>query len=130
MAPKVPSKKPVKTVEKPIEKIIAKKSKDKKKKKNYHNFSIYIYKILKQTSENKMGISRSSMMIMNNFVYDMMEKIANEAGRLAAFSKKHTLTSREVQTAIKLLIPGELAKHANIEALKAITMYHNSRDKQ
>lgn len=44
---------------------------------------------LRQVSENEKGISR-----FNNFVGDTMEKIANKAGRLTAFTKKHT--SREI----------------------------------
>ncbi|XP_049870877.1 histone H2B.1-like [Pectinophora gossypiella] len=127
MAPKVP-KKPLKSMEKPIEKPISKSKK--MKKKTFTNFSIYLYKLLRQVTQNKIGISRKSMLIMNNFVYDMLEKIASEAGRLVAHSKRNTLSSREIQSAIKLLVPGELAKHANMDALKAVTMYHNSQENE
>ncbi|KAI5635075.1 core histone h2A/H2B/H3/H4 domain-containing protein [Phthorimaea operculella] len=127
MAPSSSAKKPPKALMKPIEKPISKSKKI--KKKNYQNFSIYLYKLLRQVTQDKMGISRKSMLIMNNFVYDMMEKLASEAGKLVSISKKNTLSSREVQTAVKLIIPGELAKHANMDALKAVTMYHNSQEK-
>ncbi|KAJ2939299.1 hypothetical protein O0L34_g13395 [Tuta absoluta] len=127
MAPSSSAKKPPKALPKPIEKPISKSKKI--KKKNYQNFSIYLYKLLRQVTQDKMGISRKSMLIMNNFVYDMMEKLASEAGKLVSISKKNTLSSREVQTAVKLIIPGELAKHANMDALKAVTMYHNSQEK-
>ena len=42
-----------------------------------------------------------------------------EAVRLARYNKKSTLTSREIQTAVRLLLPGELAKHAVSEGTKA-----------
>merc|ERR1712242_321377 len=49
---------------------------------------------------------------MNSFIYDIFEKIAGESSKLVRYNKKHTLSSREVQTAVRLLLPGELAKHA------------------
>ncbi|CAK1593463.1 unnamed protein product [Parnassius mnemosyne] len=128
MAPVKQPKKALKSMEKPLEKPISKRKK--MKKKNYQSFSIYIYKLLKTVAKENMGISQKSMLIMNNFVNDMLERIAEEAARLMLHSKKTTLSSREIQSAIKLLVPGELAKHANIEGLKAVTTYMNSRTKE
>ncbi|KAJ8707030.1 hypothetical protein PYW08_011164 [Mythimna loreyi] len=99
------------------------------KKKNYQSFSIYLYKLLRMVAPENMGISRKSMLIMNNFLNDMLEKIAVEAGRLATHTKKSTLGSREIQAAVKLVIPGELSTHANIEAVKAINMFHKSHER-
>lgn len=127
MAPAKVPKKPAKSLEKAIEKPISKSKK--LKKKNYLGFAVYIYKLLKTVAKEPMRISRTSMLIMNSFVNDTLEKIAVEAGRLVAHSKKSTMGSREIQSAIRLLIPGELATHANIEATKAISMYYKSRDK-
>ena len=47
-------------------------------------------------------------------------------GRLCKLTKKHTLTSREIQTAIRLVFPGELAKHAVSEGTKAVTKFSNA----
>ncbi|KAJ8023356.1 Histone H2B [Holothuria leucospilota] len=58
---------------------------------------------------------------MNSFVNDIFERIAAEASRLAHYNRKSTITSREVQTAVRLLLPGELAKHAVSEGTKAVT---------
>merc|ERR1712226_944687 len=44
----------------------------------------------------------------------------SEAARLVRYNKRHTLSSREVQTAVRLLLPGELAKHAVVEGTKAV----------
>merc|ERR1719222_872607 len=49
---------------------------------------------------------------MNSFVNDLFERIAAEASKLAHYNKRSTITSREIQTAVRLLLPGELAKHA------------------
>jgi len=52
------------------------------------------------------------MSIMNSFVRDIFERLATESGRLVRINKKQTISSREIQTAVRLLLPGELAKHA------------------
>ncbi|KAJ8349754.1 hypothetical protein SKAU_G00248840 [Synaphobranchus kaupii] len=61
------------------------------------------------------------MGIMNSFVNDIFERIAGECSRLAHYNKRSTITSRENQTAVRLLPPGELAKHAVSEGTKAVT---------
>ncbi|XP_005403481.1 PREDICTED: histone H2B.v1-like [Chinchilla lanigera] len=67
-----------------------------------------------------------AMGIMNSFVNDIFERIAGEASRLAHYNKRSTITSREIQTAVRLLLPGELAKHAVSEGTKAVTKYTSS----
>ena len=52
---------------------------------------------------------------------DIFERIAAESGRLARYNKRQTISSREIQTAVRLLLPGELAKHAVSEGTKAVT---------
>ena len=99
---------------------------DKKlKKKRTETFSVYIYRVLKQVHP-ETGISKRSMHIMNSFINDIFEKIALEASKLVRYNKKHTLSSREVQTAVRLLLPGELAKHAVSEGTKAVTKYSSA----
>ena len=73
------------------------------------------------------GISTRAMSIMNSFVNDLFERIAAEASRLAHYSKRSTITSREVQTADFPLLPGKLAKHAVSEGKKAVTKYTRSK---
>ena len=63
------------------------------------------------------------MGIMNSFVNDIFERIASEASSLARYNKRSTITSREMQTAVRLLLPGELAKHAMSQGTKAVTKY-------
>ncbi|KAK2976449.1 hypothetical protein RJ640_015572 [Escallonia rubra] len=59
------------------------------------------------------------MGIMNSFINDIFEKLAQESSRLARYNKKPTITSREIQTAVRLVLPGELAKHAVSEEFGA-----------
>ena len=44
---------------------------------------------------------------------------------LAAYSKKSTISSREIQTAVRLILPGELSKHAISEGTKSVTKVCN-----
>merc|ERR1712083_453710 len=96
-----------------------------RKKKRTESFSVYIFRVLKQVHE-KTGISKRSMSIMNSFIGDVFAKICDEACRLVRYNKRHTLSSREVQTAVRLLLPGELAKHAVVEGTKAVTKFSSN----
>merc|ERR1711953_1574891 len=97
-----------------------------KKAKRKETYSIYIYKVLKQVHP-KIGISSRAMSIMNSFVNDIFGRIALEASKLAQYNKKSTINGREIQTAVRLLLPGELAKHAVSEGTKAITKYTSNK---
>ena len=124
MAPKAAT--PAKPAAKPV-KAVAKKTEGKKKRKTRkESYSSYIYKVLKQVHPDT-GISTRGMSVMNSFINDLFDKIATESGKLVRYNKKNTLTSREIQTAVRLLLPGELAKHAVSEGTKAVTKYTASQ---
>ena len=97
-----------------------------RRRRRRESYSIYIYKVLKQVHPDT-GISSKAMSIMNSFVNDIFERIAAEASRLAHYNRRSTITSREIQTAVRLLLPGELAKHAVSEDTKAVTKYTSSK---
>ncbi|KAF0515979.1 histone H2B [Gigaspora rosea] len=115
----------------PSEKKDTKKSsapgeKSKKRKVRKETYSSYIYKVLKQVHPDT-GISNKAMSILNSFVNDIFERISGEASKLAAYNKRSTISSREIQTAVRLILPGELAKHAVSEGTKAVTKYTSSK---
>lgn len=92
------------------------------KKKRVESYSTYIYRVLKQVHP-EIGISKKGMGIMNSFINDVFDRVCAEAATLARYNKKATLSSREVQTAVRLVLPGELAKHAVSEGTKAVTKF-------
>merc|ERR1711971_1323655 len=111
-------------------KAVAKDGK-KRKHKRKESYAIYIYKVLKQVHPDT-GVSSKAMSIMNSLVNDLFERIAAEASKLAHYNKRakvknSTITSREIQTSVRLLLPGELAKHAVSEGTKAVTKYTSSK---
>ncbi|CAF0728134.1 unnamed protein product [Didymodactylos carnosus] len=125
MAPKT------QTPSKGSKKAVTKSSKgqkgDKKvRRRRKETYSIYIYKVLKQVHPDT-GISSKAMSIMNSFVNDIFERIAAESSRLSHYNKRSTISSREIQTAVRLLLPGELAKHAVSEGTKAVTKYTSAK---
>jgi len=99
--------------------------KKKRTKARKETYSSYIYKVLKQVHPDT-GISNRAMSILNSFVNDIFERVATEASKLAAYNKKSTISSREIQTSVRLILPGELAKHAVSEGTKAVTKYTSS----
>jgi histone H2B len=102
-----------------------KKAAGKRSTKRVESYSSYIYKVLKQVHPNT-GISKRGMSILNSFINDIFERLALEASRLSRYTKKATLSSREIQTAVRLILPGELSKHAVSEGTKAVTKFTSS----
>ncbi|KAG1878035.1 putative HTB2-histone H2B.2 [Suillus subalutaceus] len=100
--------------------------KKKRKKARRETYSSYIYKVLRQVHPDT-GISNKGMGVLNSFVNDLFERIATEASKLASYTKKSTISSREIQTAVRLILPGELAKHAISEGTKSVTKFSAAR---
>ena len=125
MPPKTAEKAAKKAVQ--AQKAVSKGAPGRKKgskgsKRRKEPYAIYLYKVLKQVHPDT-GVSSKAMSIMNSFVNDIFERIASDASGLAHYNKRSTITSREIQTAVRLLLPGELAKHAVSEGTKAVTKY-------
>ena len=99
------------------------KNATKRRRTRRETYGGYIYRVLKQVHPD-VGISTKAMSIMHSFVNDLFEQVASEASRLV---KGKTLSSREIQTSVRLLLPGELAKHAVSEGTKAVTKYTSSK---
>ncbi|AFP65693.1 histon H2B (nucleomorph) [Chroomonas mesostigmatica CCMP1168] len=95
------------------------------KKKKTSSYQNYIYKVLKQVHTD-IGISSKAIDSMNSFVVDLFERITNEASKLSQYNKTKTITAREIMTSVRLIIPGELAKHSISEGTKAVAKYKHS----
>nr|XP_040139705.1 late histone H2B.L4-like [Ictidomys tridecemlineatus]XP_040144751.1 late histone H2B.L4-like [Ictidomys tridecemlineatus] len=103
-----------------------------KKVKNPRRFShskhrdilaIYFPKVLKHIHSGLI-LSRSTVSVLDSFVKDMFQRITNEAGSLAGQNHRSTITSRDIQVAVGLLLPGEIFKHAVYEATRALSRSH------
>lgn len=88
-------------------------------RKPRRNWNRYVSKSLKSINKS-LTMSSKTAAIINSFVDDMFQKIASEAANIVRANKRRTLGSREIQTAVRLVLPAELAKHAMAEATRAI----------
>ena len=82
------------------------------------SYKIYIFRLLKLVRPDN-TISSKAMSIMNSLVNDLFHQVAKEASLIAQRNAKATLSWREIQTAVRLLYPGELAIHACAEGVRA-----------
>ena len=93
-----------------------------KKRRSPETFKTYIFRVLKQVHP-ETRISKKSIAIVNNFVMDTFDKVSMEAAKLCKMNKSQTMSSRCVQSACRLVLPGELSKHAVSEGTKAMTKF-------
>lgn len=92
------------------------------KKRAFNNYQIYVYKVLKNIHPD-IGMSKKAMSVMNSFVSDIFDRIASEASKLVRYHGKQTLSSNDIQSAVKLILPGDLAEHAIAEGTRSLAKY-------
>eukprot|EP00931_Biecheleriopsis_adriatica_P064538 TRINITY_DN392_c0_g1_i3.p1 TRINITY_DN392_c0_g1~~TRINITY_DN392_c0_g1_i3.p1 ORF type:complete len:150 (+),score=39.16 TRINITY_DN392_c0_g1_i3:67-450(+) len=95
------------------------------KKKNFKSYGSFILKVLKQVHPT-LRISKQAMQVMESCVGDTFERIAGEAGRLCRSRKTSTMTTRDIQSAVRLVFPGELSRHAVSEGCKAVMTFQGA----
>ena len=93
---------------------------------NFSSFATYFPRVLRQMHTG-LSLSHETVNIMDSFVKDMFERIAEEAGRLTRSSKRCTIMNEDIQTAVCLLLPGKMGKYAVFEATKSIIRYNINR---
>jgi histone H3/H4 len=103
-------------------------------------FDTYIHRVQKQVHPDQ-RISGESVKLINDIVNYLALHISHKAvmltkpldyeakGRKTPLGKK-TISSRDVQAAVRLVIPGELAKHAMSQGAKAVTRYASNASKK
>ncbi|XVF69043.1 hypothetical protein PTKIN_Ptkin11bG0049600 [Pterospermum kingtungense] len=105
-----------------VENVKRKRSRKRKDMDGNEGYKTYVFRVLKQVHPG-LAISSQAMSVINSLMKDMFEKIADEATKLSKYSERKTLSSREIQGAVRLVLPGELGKHAVAEGSKAVTNY-------
>lgn len=97
------------------------------KKRNYTSFKSALSKVLKQVHPEH-NMSSKGMSVMNDITKDLLIRLCQEINGISLFMaasgrKSQTISSKTVQTAVRLLLPGELSKRAVSEGTKAVTNY-------
>jgi len=86
------------------------------------NFGRYIHRVIKR-QEQKVTITPNAVTVIDNMLKDVMGRIADEASNLAEIQNKKTLTERELEAAVRLVLKGNLGGHATNEGKKAVKRY-------
>ncbi|XP_039271889.1 histone H2B 1/2-like [Styela clava] len=92
------------------------------KKAEEECFRNNMYKVLKEIYDDT-GITKQAMNIMNSLVNELFIAIATEAKRIMESGNRTTMTARDIQNAVKSILPGELEKHAVSEGTKAVAKF-------
>ncbi|CAL1163875.1 unnamed protein product [Cladocopium goreaui] len=103
------------------------KKKANKSKPHATNWGGYVLKLLKQVHPT-MKISKQAMAVMVSCVEDTFERISAEAGNLHRRGDSKTLTTRDIQSAVRLVFPGELSRHAVSEGCKAVIAFKGGQE--
>lgn len=85
-------------------------------------WTLFIKRSLKSISK-ETRLSGKAAAVLNSFVNDMFDRIATEAAALARVNKRATLNSRDVQTAVRLLLPAAISRHCVSEGARAVSKF-------
>mmetsp|Transcript_93106 Transcript_93106/g.221453 ORF Transcript_93106/g.221453 Transcript_93106/m.221453 type:complete len:149 (+) Transcript_93106:85-531(+) len=103
---------------KPVKKKVKSKTKS-------VNWGFYIMKVLRQVHPT-LRISKQAMTVMVSCVEDTFDRISMQANRLCRRSGSHSINTRDIQSAVRLVFPGELSRHAVSEGCKAVINHKQS----
>ena len=80
-------------------------------RKNKSSFKTWISRVNK-ASKRGLTLSSKAAKVIDGFLQDQFDRIATQAAALARANKRSTIRAAEIQTAVRLSLPAELAKHA------------------
>ena len=89
-------------------------------------YASYLHKVLKHVAPPGVTISSKAMEVVNSLIEDVEARLSKKAFDLATFDKKSTLSAKHVQTATKIILPGQMSDHGIAEGSKAVTKYTQS----
>ena len=94
-----------------------------KAKKGRVGLAIYIFRVIRQVSGNKLGVSSRGMGVLNSFVLDMLQRVGTEAGNLARAGGRKSINLPVLAAACRFAFPGELGRNAALEGAKAVAKF-------
>ena len=86
----------------------------------------YIFKILKTCDADYDLNNEATTTTINSIMLDLYSNVSKEAAELSRRRCKSVLGAQDVQTTVKLRLPGEICKYALSEAAKALVKYRSS----
>ena len=113
--------------EKMKEKVLKTARKKTKKPLALRSFQTYIHRVLKTIHKSDLRLSGKSMEILDSFANDLFDRLTEEAVKLLRLTGKRTLSHLEVQTAARLILPGDMSRHAVGDGAKAVGKFTKLR---
>lgn len=105
----------------------AKQVSRKRARRGVPTFKSYIHKVLKQVHPDT-GITSIGMTVSNDIVNDLFHRLASEGSMFVRSAKMKTFNVQAAQSAARVVLAGELAKHAVAEGAKAVLKHAKSAD--
>jgi histone H3/H4 len=87
--------------------------------KNRGSYDSYIRRVLLRVHPSG-GISKRALGVMNSCMEGLEHRLAAQAGVLVKNSNAQTLRGKDIQSALCLIFPSELCRHAVAEGAKAV----------
>jgi histone H2B len=94
---------------------------DKKPRVAHKNYSSFGGAITKMAHDKHAGISGKAMKALDGVTRDLTVKLTSEASKLAEMDHRVTVKPRDIETAAKLILPGDLGIHAAAQINPAVT---------
>ena len=116
--PSTPLKKPTTTSKHKT----TKKSKSRKSKSmRTHSYGRYIHKVLKTVHHgNQLGLTKKTVDVLDGILHHLFEQIVEQAVQIKRLGKCKTLRAKDIQSAVKLILPKEIGDHAVKEARRSL----------
>lgn len=90
----------------------------------HESYSVYIRRVLKELHPD-IGISEKAMKILDSLLHGLYEQLAIEASRAARIHRRKSLTRRDVEISVRVVLPEGLATRAMDKANLAIANLSN-----
>lgn len=112
------------------------KAKAKGKSRKHHadrlRWERYIYRIFRSNFPHKVNAKDNVYMtgkvmgVMTNIVDDIIAMVMKQADELRSSQRRTTMMERDLKTAVNMIMPRELALHANSRATVALQRYNGA----
>lgn len=100
----------------------------KHRRRDYDRFRLYIGEVVKQVHEGHVGLTSSGFGVVEGFLVYVATRYGAVITELLSLSGHDTITALDVQVATRLILPGDVGKHAISLGSRAVTSYASVHD--
>lgn len=93
------------------------------------NFTTYLRKILAQVHPDT-GITNSALVSLNAIIFYIGKELSERAEKVARQEGRLSISANTIQIAVRLIIPGELSKHAVSHGTRGVVLFESRASEQ